>query len=317
MADAMMSYAIAVDLGGTQVRAARVRADGEVSNRVALRTDTYAGPKVIMQQIADAAMEAARGLDKSEIKGFGISSPGPLNTETGVAIALPSIPGFENFPIVAALEEKLQQKVYLENDGISAAIGEWRFGAGQGLHSMVYVTVSTGIGGGVVVNNTVLRGHLGMAGHVGHLTIDSKGIRCNCGNTGCWERYAAGPFFAARAREQAKGTSSTLSAFGEKLQPADIFAEAKAGDKLAIAQVEEEARLLGVGLTSLLHLFSPQMIVIGGGLSNAFDQLRPGIRAYVEDNAFPSCRDVPIVTAKLGGNSGLIGAAAMVFDATI
>jgi glucokinase len=310
-----MQVVIAIDFGGTQIRAARVDERGNVGHRVALSTLAQSGPIAVMDQIAEAARNAAQGLAASDILGYGVSSPGPIDTVKGIAITLPSIPHFENFPVVSALEERLNHNIYLENDGIAAAIGEWKYGAGSGHQSVVYVTASTGIGGGVIVDGTVLRGRKGMAGHVGHLCIDHNGIRCNCGNTGCWERYAAGPFFAARAREAAAANpSSSLHAKASNLEPSDIFAAAKAGDELALSLVEEEATYLGVGITSLLHLFSPEVIVIGGGMSNAFDQLHPGISAYVADNAMLSFRDVPIVKAALGDNSGLIGAAALVFQ---
>jgi glucokinase len=305
-----MRHALAIDLGGTQIRAAIVDETGHVLHRTATATRAQDGPDAIVTQMA----EVAKSLPHHDVIGAGLSSPGPLDTEAGIAIHLPNFKDFRNYPLRQALQDKLGLKVHLENDGISAAIGEWRYGAGQGLHSMVYVTISTGIGGGVIVNNTVLRGHKGLAGHVGHLCIDHQGLRCNCGNTGCWERYAAGPFFAARAIEKATHTHSSLAQLKENLQPTDVFAHAKQGDALAQSLVDEEARYLGVGLVSLMHLYSPQKIVIGGGLSNAFDQLRPGIGAYIKDNAFSELKNTPIVTAALHGNSGLIGAAALVFD---
>jgi glucokinase len=194
--------------------------------------------------------------------------------------------------------------VQLENDGIAAAIGEWKHGAGKGLQSIVYVTVSTGIGGGVIVDGNVLRGRKGMAGHIGHMAIYPEGLRCSCGNAGCWEAYAAGPAFAARA----------ATALGKNLQPMEVFALARQGDAMAQNQVDEEARLLGIGITSLLHLYSPEKIIIGGGLSNAFAQLEPGIAAYIKDNAMLAFKDTPVVTAALGGNSGLVGAAVLVFE---
>jgi glucokinase len=305
-----MRQAISVDLGGTQIRAAIVDEAGNVHHRIATQTRAQDGPDVIVAQMA----QAARSLPKNNATAVGVSSPGPLDTEAGIAIHLPNFKNFVNYPLRQALQDKLGLTVHLENDGIAAAIGEWRYGAGQGLHSMVYVTVSTGIGGGVIVNNTVLRGHKGLAGHVGHLCIDHRGFRCNCGNTGCWERYAAGPFFAARSIEKAANTSSSLAALTSNLQPADVFSHARQGDQLAQSLVDEEARYLGVGLVSLMHLYSPQKIVIGGGMSNAFDQLRPGIEAFIQDNAISEFRKTPIVTAALQGNSGLVGAAAMVFE---
>ncbi len=296
-----MPFAIALDLGGTQTRAALVDEHGNVTNRVTLPTPARDGGEAVVAKLAEAADFACSG--EADIIGVGVSSPGPLNTETGCTIDLPTISGMTNYPLRGALEGKLKRRVLLENDGIAAAIAEWKFGAGRGLHSMVYVTLSTGIGGGCIVNDTVIRGRMGLASHVGHMSIQPDGLRCGCGNTGCWEAYAAGPAFAARASK----------ALGKIVQPTDVFTFARAGNATAQQQVDEQARFLGLGLTSLLHLFSPQQIIVGGGLTNAWDQLSPGINAYIQANAMPSFRDVPVVTAGLGGNSGLIGAAALVF----
>ncbi len=296
-----MPFAIALDLGGTQTRAALVDEHGNVSNRVSLPTPAQDGGDAVVAKLAEAAEQAAKST--TDIVGVGLSSPGPLDTEKGLAIDLPTIKGMINFPLRAALEAKLKCRVHLENDGIAAAIGEWKHGAGKGLKSLVYVTVSTGIGGGVIVDGNVLHGRKGMAGHVGHLAIYPDGLRCSCGNAGCWEAYAAGPAFAARAGK----------ALGKTVQPTDVFKMAHEGNTTAQHQVNEQARLLGIGITSLLHLYSPEMVVIGGGLSNAFDQLYPGIDAYIQKNAMLAFKDVRIVKAALGGNSGLIGAASMVF----
>jgi glucokinase len=294
--------AIAIDLGGTQVRAALVDASGNVTNRVTLPTPAQSGGDAVISTMVAAATQSAQGF--TDIIGVGVSSPGPLDTEKGITIHLPTIKGMTNYPIRAALEEQLKHKVQLENDGIAAALGEWKHGAGKGLQSLVYVTVSTGIGGGVIVDGHVLRGRKGMAGHIGHMAIYPEGLRCGCGNAGCWEAYAAGPAFATRASK----------ALGRSVQPTEVFAMAHDGNTVAQRQVDEEARLLGIGITSLLHLYSPEKIIIGGGLSNAFDQLQPGIAAYIKDNAMPAFKDTPIVTAALGGNSGLVGAAALVFE---
>ncbi len=296
-----MPYAIALDLGGTQTRAALVDEQGTVTNRVSLPTPAQDGGDAVVAQLAKAAEQAAHG--EADIIGVGLSSPGPLDTGQGITIDLPTIKGMTNYPIRAALEDKLKRKVLLENDGIAAAIGEWKHGAGKGLQSLVYVTVSTGIGGGVIVDGHVLHGRKGMAGHVGHQAIYPDGLRCSCGNAGCWEAYAAGPAFATRAGK----------ALGKTVQPMDVFALAREGNATAQSQIDEEARLLGIGITSLLHLYSPEMIIIGGGLSNAFDQLHPGINSYIHGNAMTAFKDVPIVKAKLGGNSGLVGAASMLF----
>jgi glucokinase len=296
-----MSRAIALDLGGTQIRGALVDTQGHILQRVASATQATAGPSVVIQQLIDAAVEVSREVDPKTILGVGVSSPGPLDTEQGLAIGLPTIQDFDNVPLRALLQDQLPHKVHLENDGIAAAIGEWKFGAGQGLRSLVYITVSTGIGGGVIVDGHVMHGRKGMAGHIGHMAIMPNGLRCNCGNVGCWEAYAAGPAFTARAKAKAA---------------ADVFAAAKQGDATAQQHVDDEVGFLALGITSLLHLYSPEIVIIGGGLSNAFDQLHPGIARYITQNAMPAFRDVPVVKAALAGNSGLIGAAALVFQNT-
>ncbi len=294
-----MDLAIAVDLGGTQIRAALVNREGQILNRIATPTKATAGPAIVIQQLVDAALDVSRDVDAAKILGVGVSSPGPLDTEQGIAIGLPTIKDFDNVPLLALLQKALPYPVQLENDGIAAAIGEWKFGAGKNLRSLVYVTVSTGIGGGVIIDGNVLHGRKGMAGHIGHMAIMPNGLRCNCGSLGCWEAYAAGPAFTARAKANSA---------------AEVFAAARLGDAAAQKHVDDEIHFLGLGITSLLHLYSPEAVITGGGLSNAFDQLHPGISNYVTQNAMPAFRDVPVVKAGLGGNSGLIGAAAMVFQ---
>jgi glucokinase len=178
------------------------------------------------------------------------------------------------------------------------------------------VTVSTGIGGGIIVDGHVLRGRMGMAGHIGHLGVDPTGPQCNCGNNGCWESIAAGPRFAARARLAATATpTSKLHGLAAQVQPAQVFAAAQEGDALAQALVEEEAQHLGAGMTSLLHLFSPQAIIMGGGMSNGFDQLHPGIVKVIKARALTAFKDVPVLRSHCGDNAGLLGAAAMVYAA--
>lgn len=301
----MKDIAIAVDLGGTQLRAALVDDAGNIFERDSVLTDADSGPDKVVQQIGELVEKVkakGRGL---KILGVGVSSPGPLDTEKGLALSLPTLRGFTEFPLRDALQKALQMDVKLENDGIAAAIGEWRFGAGQGLSNLVYVTVSTGVGGGVIVDNHVMRGRNGMGGHVGHMAIEPDGLLCNCGNRGCIEAYAAGPAFTAGARKRMGNPSITTK---------DVFSAAKSGDAIASELVAHEAKLLGLCFTSLLHLFSPEILVMGGGLSNDFEALYPAIRAYMDANAMAAFKDVPLVKARLGDNSGLIGAASMVFD---
>lgn len=312
----MMKYAIAVDLGGTQVRAAIVDSEGVILERDQVLTKATGGPEIVVQQIDHLVKGIAAKTGGKEILGVGVSSPGPLDTEQGIALSLPTITGFSEFALGAALRSCISYPVVLENDGIAAAIGEWRLGAGVGFSNVVYVTVSTGIGGGVIVDGRVMRGRRGMAGHVGHMIIVPDGDVCGCGTKGCFEAYGAGLAFTARARKKATGHgTSILGRNGEAIASQVVFAAAKAGDGLALELVAEEAKILGMGFSSLFHLFSPDVLIMGGGLSHEFEMLMPGINAQIQLSAMPAFKSVPVVKAKLGGNSGLVGAASLVFEA--
>ncbi len=304
--------AIAVDFGGTQIRTAVISEDGTIERRHAVKTAAGAGSTFIVQQIIDAVNALGKVPDAI---GIGMSSPGPLIAKEGLIVTITTLGDFADVPVVKLMEEQLPHRVKLENDGIAAAIGEWKMGAGRGVDSMVYMTVSTGLGGGVIADGKVVHGRKGFAGHIGHMGIVANGERCGCGNRGCWEAYASATNFTRRAvRRAAEHTSSVLGRNSAVIDARTVLAAAKAGDVLAQELVDEQSIYLGTGITSLLHLFSPDVVVMGGGLSNGFDQLHAGIMAHVQGNAMPAFRQVPVVRAALGDNSGLIGAAMMVFE---
>ena len=294
--------AIGIDIGGTRLRAALVAEDGAILSRAETPTAAQAGPEAVVAQIAALAAEVAPVAERDGLLGAGISSPGPIDTVTGTALGVPTLAGWVNLPIAEMIGEALQLAVRLENDGIAAAHGEWRYGAGHGARNLVYVTVSTGIGGGVVADGRLLHGRRGMAGHIGHMSIVRDGTLCSCGNRGCWEAYASGTGFARRIAERLPGTD-----------PRAVFSAARAGDGAALALVNDQAQWLGIGITNLLHLYSPDLVILGGGVSNGFAQMRAAILAEVQARAMPAFRDVPVVAAGLGENSGLIGAAALLF----
>ncbi|TXH99672.1 MAG: ROK family protein [Rhizobium sp.] len=310
----MSRFAIGIDLGGTQVRAALVDEHGNIHQRTEERTDAQAGPDRVLAQIQALVAALLTAGDPAAIEGIGLSAPGPLDTELGVALDIPTLRGFSNYPLRDELQKRLHRPVRLENDGIAAAIGEWQFGAGRGLQNLVYVTVSTGIGGGIIADGRVMRGRRGMAGHIGHMSVVPDGLVCSCGGKGCFEAYASGTAFTRRALARISECRETSLAGGDEMfDSRSIFAAADNGDPLANRLVDEEADLLGRGFTSLIHIFSPDIVIMGGGLSQQFDRLRAGIRSYVEQCAMPAFRDVRVVPAALGQNSGLVGAAALTF----
>jgi len=307
------TLSVGVDLGGTQVRAALVDSDATLLARAATRTDIAGGPRAVVRQIETLFAEVTNGIDIALLAGVGVSAPGPLDSEAGVVLGVPTFPGWLDVPIAAWLATSLRVPVTLENDGVAAAIGEWRYGAGRGLSDFVYVTVSTGIGGGVIADGRVLRGRRRLAGALGHVTIAPDGEACACGNRGCWEALASGTALGRLARRLAAlEPASSLHALGPAVDARYVIQAARDGDALALQLVADEAELLGIGIANLLHLFSPEAVVIGGGVSAAFDLLHPGIQRQIRLRALPPFRDVPMIAARLGQNSGLIGAASLV-----
>lgn len=293
-----MALALAIDLGGTQLRVAVVNDAGQLVRRAAMATPVAGGPPAIVADMLRLAGEVI-GDDRHEIAGAGVSAPGPLDSDTGTIIDMPTLPGWADYPLQRLLGEKLAMPVVLENDGIAAAFGEWKYGAGRGLAHLVYVTVSTGIGGGVVADGRLLRGHRGMAGHVGHMMIARDGPKCSCGGTGCFEALASGTAFNGAAR--AAGYADAKA----------VVAAARQGDARAAAVVAGEADVLGYGFASLLYLFSPQRLIVGGGVSQALDLMASRIDDQIRRHTMAPFRDVEVAAAELGDNAGLVGAAGL------
>lgn len=301
---------LAIDLGGTQLRAALVDESGEILSRDATRTDAAGGPEAVIAQIGELFQRLVSALPSVRISCAGISCPGPLDTREGRTFKIATLSGYDGFPFAKRARDTLGIPVVLEHDGHAAAFGEWKQGAGRGFDDFIYLTISTGLGGGAIVNGQLLRGAGGMAAHVGHMTIDPDGPLCGCGNRGCWEMFASGTSLRARARQLAGAKGETISKrHAEQIETADIFNAARAGEKFAQQLVDDEAAWLGLGIVNLMHLYNPARFVMGGGVSNNLDLLLPGIIARIENHAMPSFRNVSIVKAELGDNAGLIGAA--------
>lgn len=305
-----MGASIGIDLGGTHLRAVRLDEDGTLLAHARERTAALDGPAAVVDQIcrlARAVWDGASG----EPAGLGVCVAGPVDAVAGVVLEAWTMAGWHNVPLQAWLEERTGLPVTLANDANAAALGEWRYGAGQGCRHFVFVTVSTGIGGGVIADGRLLLGDRGIAGEVGHMIVARDGPRCNCGACGCWEAVASGTALARNANlAQATAPQSTLHRLaGERpLTAQDVGAAARTGDPLAMRLVHEEGEWLGIGLAGLLHLFSPQRIAVGGGLANLLDLFMPQIVHEIRTRAMPPYRDVPVVAAALGDNAGVVGA---------
>jgi glucokinase len=327
---------VGVDLGGTQLRVAVLQGAALLS-RVGLLTGEGATPERLIPRICDAIREALKeaGVPLEKVAGIGVGAPGPLNNQTGVIYSPPNLPGWENVPIRDILKEQFPVPIFIENDAHCAALGEYMFGAGQGSEDMVYMTVSTGIGGGVITKGRLLEGAGSTAGELGHMTIDMHGPRCNCGNTGCLEAIASGTAIARRANEAiAAGQGAELLAFArsldedaarqlhlaaapesiERVNARTVGEAARAGVGLAREILAAAAEGLGVGLVNVIHIFNPRKIILGGGVMQMSDLVLPPALAIVEQRAMKAPRSiVSIEMAQLGANVGLVGAGTLIY----
>ncbi len=313
---------LTVDLGGTKIMTAVVLPDGKVLTRRYCLTMADKGPKVVIDRIISAVNGAMTQvqLKPSKLVGLGVAAAGILDAKQGILTTSPNLPRWHNVQLGDILADKLGVATYVINDANAAALGEHRFGAGRGFADMIYLTVSTGIGGGIIVDGELYSGADGCAGELGHMTVEVNGPRCHCGNFGCLEALASG---WAVAREAVKcinqGEKSAITELvNGRLE--DITAEivgvaARRGDHLACTIVSEAANYLGVGFANFVNIFNPELIVVGGGLSKMGDMLLKPARKVVKERAFRlPTRRVRIVRARLGSNAGVIGAAAYVFD---
>ncbi len=309
-----MRYAIGVDLGGTQVRAVRIDRDGQVYAFERADTAAASGPEGVAAQIAGLIAAVQGDVPADDVIGVGIGTPGPLDPFNGVVLEAPNLQGWRRVPLKELLEARTGFAVEVGNDANVAALGEWRFGCGRGCQHFIYVTVSTGIGGGVIVDGKLLLGRKGIAGEVGHMTIETNGPPCGCGNWGCWEALASGTALAHFATEAIElGRPSLISelAGDEPISARHVAEAATRGDETALELMEREGELIGVGLTNLLHLFAPDQIALGGGVTKSMVLLEPYIRRTIDKRAMPPYRDTPIQLAQLGGQVGVLGAAAL------
>jgi glucokinase len=313
----MPDCAVAVDLGGTQLRAAVVDGGGRVIASASTATDAKGGPARVVEQIAALVGQVRGATPQYAVAGLGICAAGPLDPTAGVVIAPPTLAGWHDVPLVAVLRERLGFEVRLENDANAAALGEWRFGAGRGTSSMVFATISTGIGGGVIADKKLLHGRRGLAAEIGHMTIAEGTQRCACGALGCWEALASGTALGqAAANLVALGAAPALArlAGAEPVNARHVAEAARQGDGPARALLAAEARWLGIGLVNLLHLYSPERLILGGGVAACLDLMRGCIEATIRARAMSAYRDVPVLAAELGDHAGLIGAASILLS---
>lgn len=278
-----------IDLGGTQVRVALARADGHIVTSIKTRTHLLRTPQAMVEWAAD---EIDRHRGNQKVGSITIAAPGPIDLKRGVLVNPPNLP-WQNVPLVALMSRATRAKVQLANDADMAGLGEFHHGAGRGTRNMVYITWSTGVGGGLIIDGKLRRGAHGTAGEIGHMIIDPNGPLDNCGQRGCLEAFVSG---TALARETGRPAT-------------ELFASAARGDRSARAVVERAARHMGIALISLTNALDPEMFVIGGGVSRSWSLIQPTMLATLRSSPFiKAARRPKIRRARLGDRAGQVGA---------
>ncbi len=311
----MYRWVIGVDLGGTLIRAVRTDLGGEKVARSQLPTEAESGGEAVMERVNTIIEEILREVELDEVLGIGIGAPGPIDAD-GRIYNPPNLPDWGDFSLTERIFDRFKRPAFAGNDANLAALGEHRFGAGQGVDDMVYMTISTGIGGGIISGGSLLLGARGYAAEVGHQTLVAGGPICGCGQPGHLEALASGPSIARNAKERLEaGTSSIISDYGEEITSKSIAEAARAGDELAQELFAQAGFYIGLGLVNLIHILEPKRVLIGGGVSLAGDLLFEPIRETVDQQVMsPIYREVEILPAALGADVGLMGAVALVLS---
>jgi glucokinase len=295
---------IGLDLGGTFLKAARVASDGAVGRKLRLpvESDSVDG---LLSQLA----RAVRTLEEEGVApAVGLGIPGIVEPGTGLAHGVPNLPSLEGVPLAAELAARCGRPSFAANDANAAALAEAWLGAGRGFRNMLYVSLGTGVGGGLVLDGRLFIGHSGYAGEIGHIQVEPKGVPCGCGSWGCVETIAGAPGWVRRAEEALLGRVSSLS--GQRLEPEVIVQAAHAGDAAALEVLDGAARALGAGIAATLNILNVERVVMGGGVSAAGAILLDRVTAETRQRTFPAvfaaCSFSP---SALGADAGVVGAA--------
>lgn len=313
-------HILALDVGGTKLAAGIVSAQGELLDTLRTPTQLALGPKGVTRQLLELGLTLLRR-SAGEISGVGVGCGGPLDRDSGIIKNPPNLPGWIDFPLKSRLEAGLAEAgwplpIALDNDANAAALAELRFGAGRGHQHLIYLTISTGIGGGVIIGSQLYAGKDGNAGELGHLQVDVHGERCNCGGQGCLEQYASGSSIGRRARDVARrrpdSLLNTLEPDLAQITAHTVLRALEAGDAATRAFWDETLDYLAAGVASIVHAFDPQRIIIGGGIANFGDFLFAPLSQKVQARTMPALwHNLSICRAELADHVGIYGAAAV------
>src|SRR5688500_13936614 len=304
---------IGIDLSGLKLRAATVSGDGTIGER----RETPVQREDLVTLVTQVVSELRQS--NSNIGAVGIAIPGLVNRQSDRVIASRFLPATVRGDLHAEVRDKTGLRVELENDANAAAYGEYKIGAGRGSRDMFYITIGEGIGGAIILDGKLWTGASGFAGEVGHITIDTEGSECLCGNTGCLETIASGPNIVRRANERLnRDSTSSLSrlAMNKNFTADDMAREAKEGDDFALMMIERTGKYIGTGVASVINLLNIERIVLGGGVMQAREIILNPVIQEAKRRAFQPCFEATeILAASLGPDAATIGAAMLARDA--
>ena len=311
----MKKVVAGIDIGGTNISIAVAETGGEVASKRQLPTQSSLGPFSAFDKMSEA-IEKMLAEEPFDLEAVGVGSPSPIDVRKGLIMSPSTLLDWSEFPIVDLLNDRFGVPVKLENDANAAAVGEYIYGAGRGYRNIFYLTVSTGIGGGIIIDGNLYHGISTAAGEIGHTIIQPDGIRCNCGSRGCLETICAGVHIARRARERLEnGEASILSGMVsdiDSITARTVVDAVQQGDPLATAIWDETCHFLAIGIANVITLVAPEIVIVGGGVAAAGDllfvQLRKRVPHFV--SMVPADK-INIVPARLGTESGLYGAVAI------
>jgi len=319
-----MRYYLILDIGGTKTSGALFTEDGKIVDDYVhvAPSKTFLGEEAVYQNTKDVLLHIINhfSLKKEEILGIGVGSPGPLDAEKGVIIHAPLM-GWHNFPIVERLEADFGTKVMLDNDGNLGALAEVRMGVAMGLKNIIYMTVSTGCGGGIVVNGEVYRGSSSGAGEVGHMSIMPEGLKCPCGSVGCFELYASGTAINRRLKEDMeKGIQSKAFELAdykaENLNGKVLNQAAELGDAYALEVYRKEGYYLGIGIANQFNFFNPDTIVLGGGVTKAKKYFHEALMETLEERCIQPISESSVRYSVMNDRVVLYGAYCLIKEYT-
>ncbi|WP_411334723.1 ROK family protein [Metabacillus indicus] len=295
-----MSLRIGIDLGGTNVRVGLIDDNGKIVEIIQEPTEAEQGPLYIIEKMKRMIESVIQG---KRIKGIGIGAPGPLDSKNGIILSPPNLPGWDQIPLAKILEEHFRVSVYLNNDANVAGLAEANAGSGANCESVYYVTVSTGIGGALIINKQLFNGANGYAGEIGNMIVEPNGYKHNNLNSGSFEGIASGTSIGRRAFEK----------FGIEGGAKQVFRLAEHRNAEAQLIIDETVHFLAMGIANIAHIVNPELFIVGGGVMESKQLILTPLKDKVKEYVFPQlASSIRIVPAALGGHAGVIGAAMLV-----